>query len=84
MALDTAGRLWLYRGNGRGGFAERTQIGHGWGSFGAVLPLRDFNGDGRADIGAITMEGKLLVSPGNGRSGFLAAKQIGTGWHTFF
>jgi hypothetical protein len=30
LALDTAGRLWLYPGNGRGGFTSRslTNAGH--------------------------------------------------------
>ena len=72
VAVDSLGKLWLYPGNGRGGFGARTQIGTGWAGFGAVLPLRDFNGDGRADIGAITTDGRLLMYPGNGRSGFLA------------
>lgn len=86
VAVDTAGRMWLYRGNGTGGWlSPRIQIGSGWHGFGAVLPLRDFNGDGRVDIGAIRMTGELLLYPGNGRGGFSGSpRQIGSGWNQFF
>jgi len=86
IAVDTAGRMWLYRGNGVGGWlSPRIQIGSGWQGFGAVLPLRDFNGDGRVDIGAVKMTGELLMYPGSGRGGFAGSpRQIGSGWHAFF
>jgi hypothetical protein len=85
VAVDPSGVLWLYRGNGLGGFmGSRVQIGKGWAGFGAVLPLRDFNGDGRMDIGAVTMGGDLYLYAGNGVGGFLAPRRIGTGWNVFF
>lgn len=86
LAVDKAGRMWLYRGNGRGGWiGPRLQVGSGWAGFGAIVPMRDFNGDGRVDVGAITMSGDFYLYRGNGRGGWLPGRlKIGTGWNAFF
>lgn len=36
LARDGAGRLWLYPGNGRGGWLPRRQVGAGWQIFNAL------------------------------------------------
>jgi peptidoglycan/xylan/chitin deacetylase (PgdA/CDA1 family) len=75
------GYLWLYPGNGRGGFLTRTQIGRGWQAMDAIVGAGDFNGDGKPDL--IAREhatGYLWLYPGNGRGGFLTRTQIGRGW----
>ena len=47
LARDTAGLLWLYRGNGRGGWiSPALQVGNGWQSLTAVLAVGDFDGGG--------------------------------------
>ena len=52
LARDAAGALFLYRGNGRGGFVtgQREQIGSGWGAFTALLAPGDWSGDGKPDL----------------------------------
>jgi SpoIID/LytB domain protein len=86
VAITLAGDMYLYRGNGTGGFAARTgtRIGGGWG-FAKVFSPRDFTGDGRADIMAITVGGDLYLYRGNGTGGFAAgaATRIGGGWGIF-
>lgn len=37
VAIDNAGRMWLYEGNGYAGFKGRVQIGQGWQPFTPVL-----------------------------------------------
>ena len=54
VSRDSAGVLWLYRGNGTGGFLAKTKIGAGWNSMTAIVSTGDFNGDRKADIVART------------------------------
>ncbi|WP_374956263.1 FG-GAP repeat domain-containing protein [Arthrobacter sp. MYb23] len=37
LARDTSGTLWLYPGNGTGGWLSRVQAGQGWNAMTAVL-----------------------------------------------
>jgi hypothetical protein len=85
MRVTRTGDLYLYRGNGLGGFAgAATKIGAGWGIFVKVLSPGDFTGDGRADLVAVKASGDLFLYRGNGRGGFAgAAARIGTGWGIF-
>jgi hypothetical protein len=85
MAVSSAGGLYLFRGNGRGGFAAAGQrIGIGWGNFLTVFSPGDFSGDGKTDVMAVSKNGGLYLFRGNGRGGFAAAGQrIGNGWGTF-
>ncbi|MFE5791919.1 FG-GAP repeat domain-containing protein [Streptomyces sp. NPDC056503] len=50
VARDTAGVLWLYQGNGRGGFGGRVQVGGGWGAFSHLVGAGDVDSDGRPDL----------------------------------
>ena len=85
LARDQAGSLWLYRGNGTGGWiSPRLQAGTGWGSMTAVLGPGDFNGDGKADVLARDQAGYLWLYRGNGTGGWLYPRlQAGTGWAGF-
>lgn len=83
LARDTSGQLWLYRGNGRGGWLGSSVIGTGWGAFSEIIPASDFNGDGTSDILARDAQGRLFLYPGNGRGGWLTASQVGQGWNVF-
>ena len=87
LARDADGLLFMYRGNGRGGFVtgQREQIGSGWGGFTALLAPGDWSGDGKPDLLARTSEGALLMYRGNGRGGFVTgqAETIGSGWQGF-
>jgi hypothetical protein len=86
LARKPDGTLWLYRGNGHGGFIPGgTQIDSQWNQFVEILAAGDFNGDGHADIIARKPDGTLWLYPGAGNGTFQqnAATQIGTGWDTF-
>jgi len=83
VARDGAGRLWLYPGNGAGGFKARHQIGVGWNSVTAIVTPGDITGDGNADVLARDSVGRLWLYPGNGTSGFSARRQIGSGWGSY-
>ncbi|MGW8763486.1 FG-GAP repeat domain-containing protein [Streptomyces sp. NPDC055815] len=50
VARDTTGVLWLYQGNGRGGFAPRVKVGAGWGAFSQLVGAGDLDNDGRPDL----------------------------------
>jgi hypothetical protein len=77
------GALWLYRGNGKGGFAGYSVVGRGWQIFSDVLGPGDFDGDGNMDVLARTTAGVLYLYPGNGKGGWQSRIQIGSGWQIF-
>jgi hypothetical protein len=79
------GDLYLYRGNGRGGFSGAgVRIGAGWGIFAKVFSVGDFTGDGKADIVGVQPAGNMYLYRGNGRGGFSGAGvRIGAGWGIF-
>jgi hypothetical protein len=85
LAVKPNGDLYLYRGNGLGGFAGGgSRIGAGWGIFGKVFSAGDFNGDGRPDIFALKPNGDLYLYRGNGLGGFAGGgSRIGAGWGIF-
>ncbi len=82
IARDAGGALWLYRGNGAGGWiGTATQIGYGWNGFDTILYVGDFNGDGTgALVARVAATGALWLYPLNGQGGWGAARQIGYGW----
>ena len=82
VSRDSSGRLWLYRGNGTGGFLPQLQIGSGWNGMTSIVSPGDFSGDRKADIVARDSAGTLWLYPGTGTGGFLAPKQIGSGWNS--
>ena len=76
------GYLWLYPGNGRGGWLPRVGVGTGWNIFSAIVGPGDLNGDGAADLLARQpSNGYLWLYPGNGRGGWLPRVRVGTGWN---
>ena len=81
---SATGLLWLYRGNGRGGWLPPLRIGSGWNGFTSIVGPGDFNGDQKVDVLASeTATGRLWLYPGNGRSGWLPRILVGTGWGAF-
>jgi len=83
VARDSAGVLWLYPGNGTGGFLTRRQIGTGWKYMTAIITPGDVTGDGKADVIARDSLGRLWAYIGNGANGFSSRKQIGRGWQNY-
>jgi surface antigen len=78
------GALYLYRGNGQGGWASGSgvAIGSGWSQFSTVIAPGDFSGDGRADVIGILPDGVMRLYTGNGAGGWAngSGAQIGAGW----
>jgi stage II sporulation protein D len=84
IARASGGLLYLYPGNGSGGWLPRRTIGQGWNSFSTLLSPGDFNGDAKSDLLARRTDGTLWLYAGNGAAGFLPpARVVGTGWNTF-
>ncbi|MCX4781843.1 FG-GAP repeat domain-containing protein [Streptomyces sp. NBC_01264] len=85
VARDKAGVLWLYQGNGRGGFAARTKVGVGWQIYDRIAAGSDLNGDGRPDLLATDKAGVLWYYKGTGSAAapFAARTKIGGGWQIF-
>lgn len=80
--LASNGSLYLYPGDGAGGFDAPVRIGSGWNTMRLMTTVGDVTGDRHPDIIAATSASSdLRVYPGNGRGGFLSPKVIGVGWH---
>lgn len=79
IALSTAGRMVVYNGNGKGGWATVT-LGSGWGSTRALVH-GDFTGDGRGDLAAVRNDGNLWFYRGVGKNSFTASL-AGAGWNS--
>ncbi|WP_116451773.1 FG-GAP-like repeat-containing protein [Blastococcus litoris] len=78
----STGELWLYPGNGTGGWLPRVRVGSGWNVMNALVAPGDFTGDGTADLLAReTSSGDLWLYPGNGTGGWLPRVRVGSGWN---
>lgn len=80
-AVDSTGKLWLYPGNGSGGFLPRIMIGSGgWAAMTGMVGGIDWTGDGAVDLLVTDTSGVQWVYPGTGTGGFAARRQVGTSW----
>jgi hypothetical protein len=78
------GALFLYPGNGAGGFRASVRIGNGWNGMTAFLASGDWDANGTIDFLARRTDGVLLLYSGNGVGGFAGApRTIGRGWSGF-
>ncbi|MFP5372029.1 MAG: FG-GAP repeat domain-containing protein, partial [Actinomycetes bacterium] len=60
IARDPAnGDLWLYRGNGSGGFSGQYVNGTGWNVFSEIVAPGDFDGDGNPDLVTVRINGDM-------------------------
>lgn len=78
------GNLYLFPGNGSGGFGARAQIGSGWVDADQIFSPGDFDSDGKADvIYRRPSDMNLYMVRGNGTGGWIdgASIQIGQGWN---
>ncbi len=84
LDLQSNGELWLYRGNGTGGWANPNgvRIGTGWNAFVGVFSPGDFDGNAGPDLIARLPDGRLFLYPGNGTGGFRSSVQIDSGWQS--
>jgi FG-GAP-like repeat len=77
----STGALWLYPGNGRGGWLTPVRVGLGWNALTAVMSAGDLNGDRTPDVLARDASGALLLYPRSGSGTWLSVVRVGTGWN---
>jgi hypothetical protein len=82
LARDSFGTLWLYPGNGYGGFLARKRISGGWSHMTAII-TGYFTRSGHNDIVARGYDGNLWLYAGNGNGTFKPRVKIGSGWNAF-
>ena len=80
VALNGSGSMWLYRGDGTGGWIDWRVMFSGAGDVTAIITPGDFSGDGRPDLLTTTSAGQLRLHRGDGAGGMGAAEVIATGW----
>ncbi|MFE7601293.1 FG-GAP repeat domain-containing protein [Streptomyces sp. NPDC057494] len=85
LARDASGVLWLYQGNGNGGFGTRAKVGPGWNTYKQLTGGSDLNGDGRADLLATDGTGALWFYKGTGSAStpFATRVKVGGGWGAY-
>ncbi|MBY8877550.1 FG-GAP repeat domain-containing protein [Actinacidiphila acidipaludis] len=89
VARASNGHLYLYLGTGNGAapFKARQDIGAGWNAYSKIASPGDMDGDGRADLVAVTPGGQLYRYSGEGFTGTATFKhrvEIGTaGWNGY-
>ncbi|MGW6243323.1 FG-GAP repeat domain-containing protein [Streptomyces roseolus] len=85
VAVDTAGRLFLYQATGQkvSPYKPRKQIGTGWGIYDRLTAVGDIGGATGGDLVARDRNGVLWLYLGKGDGTFTARKQIGGGWQVY-
>jgi len=80
IASTPAGLLYVYRGNGHGGWnGGANLISSGWSGY-TLVPAGDFDGDGVNDLLARDSAGQLWLYPGTGHDGWSAHRLVSGGW----
>jgi hypothetical protein len=83
LAIDRNGDLWLYRGDGEGGFLwPPRQVGNGWIGY-DLYSAGDLNRDGPNDILSVDTAGDLWMYAGIGDGTFATRMKVGNGWGTY-
>ncbi|WUH93020.1 VCBS repeat-containing protein [Streptomyces sp. NBC_00433] len=87
LAVDSAGKMWLYAstGNAAAPYRNRAQIGGGWQIYNRVVGVADMTGDGHPDLLARDPAGRLWYYRGTGNPAapYASRVQNGTGWNIF-
>ena len=80
--LISDGSLWLFSGDGLGGYSAPTRIGSGWGSYTKLIGVGNFRGNRVApdDLMAIRSDGYAILFPNVGHGEFGAPRSLGPGW----
>lgn len=75
------GYLWLYTGDGHGGFTSRRVVGTGWNMHDVLTATADVTGDGVPDLfGREAATGTRWLYTSDGHGGFTSRRVVGTGW----
>ena len=78
LARDSAGTMWRYRGDGRGGIESSTPVSNGWQTYSQLVTPGDLDRDGFADVMARDSSGVMWLYPGNGTADLVARVPAGT------
>ncbi|EAP97508.1 hypothetical protein JNB_18598 [Janibacter sp. HTCC2649] len=80
--LASNGGLYLYPGDGTGGFRTPVKVGTGWNTMRIMTSVGDVTGDRVPDLLAATSsDSELRVYPGDGKGSFLKPKVVGYRWN---
>ncbi|MBT2517839.1 VCBS repeat-containing protein [Streptomyces sp. ISL-90] len=80
IALSGTGDLWLYRGDGSGGWLGWRVIASGWNDVNAIITPGDWTGDGNPDLLARTTGGELRLYRGDNAGSVGGPEVVATGW----
>ncbi|MCT2084708.1 VCBS repeat-containing protein [Microbacterium enclense] len=85
VARDSSGVLWLYRGDGMGGWltGQGVAIGSGWNIVTSLSAGGDLVGNRVDDLLVRRTDGTLWSYGTDGRGGWGTIRQIGSGWNVF-
>lgn len=82
LARDAAGDLWVYPGDGLGGWKKpRSKMGEGWNVMTAIIGAGKFQSEFNDDLLARDINGDLWLYPGG--YGYLKPRtKVGVGWNS--
>ncbi len=76
--------LYVYPGNGSGGWLAPTVVTAGWGGFDQLVGVGDVTGDGKGDLLARRKsDGAMVLYPGTGTGRVTSGRVVLTGWGAY-
>ncbi|MGH3690637.1 MAG: FG-GAP-like repeat-containing protein [Microbacterium sp.] len=81
IGITSSNALYIYHGNGNGGWTTQTSVSAGWASA-KTLIHGDYNGDGKGDMMVVNTDGTLWYYQGDGALGFPTKALVARGWDT--
>lgn len=82
VVIDDSGRLWLYLGNGDGGFTARDQLSSStaWSNRTSIVGGADWNGDGALDLMSVDTSGRLWRNSWASTGSVASGVRVASGW----
>ncbi len=77
------GTLWLFSGDGAGGYRSPRQIASGFGVYTHLIAAGKFTGHSRPDLMAVRNDGELVLFPNVGHGVLGEAVPIASGWGVY-
>jgi hypothetical protein len=74
------GSLWLFSGDGLGGYTGRTQLPSGFNVYTQLVAAGNFTGNNRPDLLAVRYDGQLILFPNRGHGALGEPIAIASGW----